>query len=83
MSPISIFGGKVLIIYQYSTFVSSKLLFKGIEGASKTEKGEFQKFEFEVKKGDRIFIKLISKTVYGINVLDDVGELKLEFYKIN
>ncbi len=75
-NPSSILGGKVLIQWE-----ANSIQFKGIKGASIEERGVYEKFNFQISVGDKFFIKLFSETIYGVNVLNDLGGLTLEFYK--
>lgn len=81
-TPKSIFNGNVLIVYNYGAFSANTIKFIGVKGLDKNKNGYFDKNEIIVEVGDRFFVKLESSTIYGVNVLDLIGGIKLEFFKI-
>lgn len=83
IEPKSIFGGKVIILYKHQAFSDSELIFKGVVGISSIKDGTFSGNSIKFKKGDKFYLKINSNETWGINVLNEMGKVTLEFYKIS
>ena len=80
--PLSLFDATVMIIYDHNVFSKSTLEFKGVTGVSFLRDGKYDHKKIEFEKGDRIFLKLTSGQIWGINILKEYGGTTLEFFKI-
>lgn len=80
--PETILGGKVIIKYNSGGFSNSYLTFKGIRGISKSQNGEYSGNKIEIEEGDKFFIETDDMTKWGVNVLDILGGVELEIYKL-
>ena len=81
--PKSLFGGRVLIVYETRLFSKSRLEFRGVAGLSWAEKGPFQNKDIEFGKGDKFFAKLEDDAIWGVNVINETYKVILEFYRVD
>jgi len=77
----SIFGGTVIITYDYGAFSKSLLKFKGIVGVSNSKNGPFTVSNIPIEYGDKIFLLLETGQHWGANVFQYYTGIKIEFYK--
>ncbi|NML65512.1 hypothetical protein HHL22_09880 [Hymenobacter sp. RP-2-7] len=83
-NPQSIFNGKVLVQAESGGFTGDpSLKFTGIIGVSPLQKGPFDTLNIETAKGKRFYFMTNDSIVWGVNTIDDVGNLTLEIYKDN
>jgi len=80
--PLSLFDAAVMIIYDNNVFSKSTLEFKGVTGVSFSHDGKYDHKKIEFEKGDRIFLKLTSGQIWGINILNEGYRTILEFFKM-
>lgn len=81
-APLSLFNATVLIIYDHHVFSKSILEFKGIKGISFSKDGTYDQNQIEFEKGDRLFLKLDTDKIWGVNILNEASGVTLEFYDI-
>lgn len=80
--PKSVFEGTILVKFDFSGFGKSDAEFAGTDGVASTPSGPFVSGAIPIDQGDRLFIRLSSGVIWGVNVIEIDGSdgLTLEFF---
>lgn len=77
----SLFGGRVLAIYDRGAFSSSTIEFRGAVGVAKEKGGTPATGPVKIEKGDRLFLKVAEGDEWTVNVLKVSDTLDLEMVR--
>lgn len=77
---VSVLNGKLLISYDHRISGPSELRFQGVIGVSSSFAGPFKEISKFVKAGEQIFVQLHDNSIWGINILDERGDMDIEVF---